>query len=185
MSFLDFLSQNQKRSMKIFDDTFLNEGECINISGGPYVGKTTFCFYLVKQNKDMKIAYVQSESLSPKYQRKLKSISNNIYLIECFDIDKLKEILQKFEIDAVIIDSLTAMAYIDHKKKLMELFDIILNKKANMVIVSQTRNAGEQKYYEHKKLLNFLSYNFEIEKESDEMIINKELRIKYNEIWKN
>jgi predicted ATP-dependent serine protease len=183
MSFLDFINKIVNKGIKIIDGVYLKQGESVHIYGEPFVGKTTMCFYIIKQNPEKSVVYVNSENLSPKYTRKLKTLSNNVYILNCFNIDWLLSILEQLHFDYLIVDSLTAMNYIANKKKLAELFDIVIDKKMNMVLVSQVRENKGRKYYEHRKLLNFMSYRIDIRKEGTEMILNDEHAIDFDEIW--
>lgn len=183
MAFLDFLDKIIHKGIKIIDGIQLKQGESVHIYGEPFVGKTTMCFYIIKQNPEKTVVYVNSENLSPKYTRKLKTLSNNVYILNCFNIDWLLSMLEQLRFDFVVIDSLTAMNYIENKKKLAELFDIVIEKKMNMVLVSQVRENKGRKYYEHRKLLNFMSYQIDIHKDGPDMVLNGEHRIEFEEIW--
>lgn len=183
MPFLDFFDKMVYKGIKITNNIFLKKGESLNIFGDSYVGKTTMCFYIIKQNPEKSVVYVNSEHLSPKYRKKLITLAKDIYILDCFNIDWLVSMLEQLKFDIVVIDSLTAMNYIENKKKLSELFDIITEKKINMILVSQIREYKGRKYYEHRKLLNFFSYKMHITKNKKEMILDDKIKIKFDEIW--
>jgi predicted ATP-dependent serine protease len=182
MNFLDFIITN-KSSIKIYEDNYLKESEIINIYGEDYCGKTSLCFYIIKQNPDKKIAYVCSENIDNIYIKKLQELSNNVYLTRCNEINELRKILEIMPIDLVIVDSLTAMAYIDNSKDIEQLFNLINNKKMNMIVVSQSRKYEGKEYFEHYKILNFFGQRIKVEKQDEYLILNQNKKININEIW--
>jgi ABC-type dipeptide/oligopeptide/nickel transport system ATPase subunit len=182
MNFFNFIISN-KDSIQIYDDNYLKESECINIYGEDYCGKTSLCFYIIKQNHDKKIAYVCSENIDEIYKNKLHELSNNVYLVHCNKIHELKTILEIMPMDLVIIDSITAMAYIDDNKDIEQLFNLINEKKMNMIIISQSRNYNGKEYFEHHKILNFFSQRIKVEKDKEYLILNQMKKINLNEIW--
>jgi predicted ATP-dependent serine protease len=182
MSFFDFITMNNN-SIKLYDDYYLKESECINIYGEDYSGKTSLCFYIIKQNPDKKIAYVCSENLDNMYKNKLHELSNNVYLTHCNEVKRLIKILDIMPIELVIVDSITAMAYIDNNKDIELLFNLINDKNINMIIVSQSRKYEGKEYFEHYKILNFFSQRIKVEKQEEYLILNQNKKINFNEIW--
>jgi len=182
MSFLDFVGKNNK-SLRIYNNIYLREGESINIYGAQYVGKTSFCFYIIKNNSNKKIVYFASEILDKLYKKKLETIQENIYLVNNTNIKDTIDIINEINPELIIIDSLTAMQYISEKNNLSRLFNLVDEKRMNLVLVSQIRNYEGKEYYEHKKILDYFAYKINIETDGKHMILNKEYKIKYNEIW--
>lgn len=172
----------KKDSIKLYADFYLKQGESLNIYGDSYVGKTTFCFYVIKRNKEKKIAYVASEPLDPCYRNKLESLAKHIYELPCINIKRIKELISEIPMDLIIIDSLTALEYIEQKKDLADFFKTIEDKNINSIVVSQIRNYKEKKSYEHSKLLNFCAYKAEIKKHDGFFIVDSN-KIDFNEIW--
>ena len=79
MSFSEAIEE-PKQTIKIINDIILKEGDIVNIYGEPYCGKTSTCFYVVKQNPDKKILYVQAEQLTAHYEQKLNQLSKNVFI---------------------------------------------------------------------------------------------------------
>ena len=181
----DFLDEKIDKAIKIYDDNFLSSGECLNIYGDYYSGKTSLCFNIIKNNTDKKIIYLVSEILDPIYLNRLYelSVNDNIYLLHCINIKSLINILNKTPVEIVIIDSLTAMDYIEEKKDIEKLFKIIRNKNINLIMVSQIREYNNQQFYEHKKILDFFSFKVKVEKNDDYIVLNGNNKIKLKEIW--
>ena len=177
MNFLDFIIKKEN-FIKLYDDNYLKKSECINIYGEDYSGKTTLCLYIIKQNSNVKIAYICSENIDNMYINKIHELSNNVYLVHCNEINQLKKIIEIMPIDLVIIDSITAMSYIDNSKDIELLFNLIDDKKMNMIIVSQSRNYDGKEYFEHYKILNFFGQRIKVEKQDEYLILNKNKKIK-------
>jgi len=183
MSFLDFLQSGKESKIKIVDDLYLRGGECINLYGDQYVGKTSFCFYVVKNNPKKKVIYVDTEILTPLYRDKLNSLSDNVYILKCSNIKSLKTLLKDLNADLIIVDSITAMNYIENKKEISDLFDFVEENKLNLILISQIREFNDKQYYEHKKLLDFFSYRIKTEKYEDSISLDNKYKINFNEIW--
>jgi archaellum biogenesis ATPase FlaH len=182
MNFLDFVT-NKNNSIKLYDDNYLKESEIVNIYGEDYSGKTSLCFYIIGQNPDKKIAYVCSENIDRMYTDKLRELSNNVYMVHCNEINQLKKILEIMPIDLVIVDSLTAMAYIDNSKDIEQLFNLINDKNMNMIVVSQSRKYEGNEYFEHYKILNYFGQRIKVEKQDEHLILNQNKKINLNKIW--
>ena len=179
-----FLKEDEEDKIKIFGNSSLDAGECLNIYGDQYVGKTTLCFYIIKNNPNKNVVYVASEVLDPLYRTKLRELTNNkVYILDCFNVESLVKIIEEVPTEIVVIDSLTAMNYIADKKDLEKLFGIISQKKIHLILVSQIRSFKGKEYYEHKKILDFFSYKIKVEKKLDCMVLDKKEKIPFSDIW--
>jgi RecA/RadA recombinase len=174
-----------KKTLRITNNMQLREGEIVNIYGNPYVGKTTFCFYIVKQNLNKKCLYVASEELNETYKNVLKEINSNVFISYSKKLKNINNFVSVLPIDYVIIDSITALEYIENQKVIDEFFNIIITKKLNAIIVSQMKNYGNKETYEHNKLINFACYKLKIEKNNDQIILNGKNKIDFKEVWSN
>lgn len=186
-SFLDFLFP-KKKTFVPYGDMWLHEGESLNIYGDALSGKTTICLHIIKQfntaNIDRQIAYVRSEPVDGKYFEKLKQLDkNNINLIETHDISHVSDMIKKINFGLVIIDSLTALKYIDLKKEIDTFFKIVEEKKMNAIVVSQGRYYYDKETYEHKKILDFYAFKVKIEKHDEKLILNNNSSIKISDVW--
>lgn len=173
MDFLDILGQRPKDTLKIYDDIILKEGEMVNIYGEPYSGKTLLCYWIMKNNPDKSVFYIDTESTPYPF---LEKIGKEITLIysQHKDINTLIDIITKSiqYIDYIIVDSVTAMIIEKSENKLFELLSVIKKYKKNLILVSQLREYNEQKFYEYKKLLNFFSYKAEVNMEGGTLVVN-------------
>jgi len=179
-----FLKEDEENKIKIFGNNFLDAGECLNIYGDQYVGKTTLCFYIIKNNPNKNVVYVASEVLDPLYRTKLRELTNNkVYILDCFNVESLVKIIEEVPTDIVIVDSLTAMNYITNKKDLEKLFDVINKKRIHLILVSQIRSFDGKEYYEHKKILDFFSFKTKVEKKLDWIVLDNKEKIPFSDVW--
>jgi chromosomal replication initiation ATPase DnaA len=178
------MSPNPKKSLKIFDDVSLMEGEILNIYGEPFVGKTLFTYYIINNNPNKVVMLFDTEnSLYPMLTEISKKIPVIYSLIN--DLKNIKDIIWKFinKVDYFIIDSITATDINDEIKSniLVNIFNIIENNNKNLILVSQNRqNCKGQMFYEDKRILDYMAYKAEVMSTIDGCIINKKYKINKN-----
>jgi ABC-type dipeptide/oligopeptide/nickel transport system ATPase component len=178
------LFNSSKKTLKIYEHKWIKEGEAINIVGEPYCGKTTTCFYIIKNNSIKNVIYIASETLDKNYKHVLHKICNSIYLLNMFDLRRINEIIEQMPIELVVIDSLTALRDMKSLKDLEKLFTIIQEKRINIIVVSQVRGFDDKIFYENKKILDFFSFRLNVEKQEDCFVLEKIIKIRYDEIWR-
>src|ERR1017187_5793449 len=151
-NFLDLIRHELIDTIEVFDNVYIKQGDIVNVFGDAYVGKTLFCYNIIKHNFDKTVLYIDTEN--SKYDL-LDKLGEHIGIgyMQVNEIDNIIKIINdSIElIDYFIIDSLTATDIEKNGNKLAELFDIIKNNNSNLIIVSQQREYKDVLFYENKK----------------------------------
>lgn len=186
MNFLDWFRQ-PKKTLKIFDDVILEEGEIINIYGEPYVGKTLMCYHIIKNNPNKTVMYLDSEN---SLYNTLENIGKKVSVIYSLvnDLSLIKNML-KINIDIAdyfIIDSITATDMEDGDKvsNLLQVINMIQIFNKNLIIVSQVRGINDRVIYENKKYLDYMAYKAEVKSIDGGCIVNNKYKINLQEVVK-
>jgi KaiC/GvpD/RAD55 family RecA-like ATPase len=185
IDFFSWLKPDKSKSLKIFDDVYLKQGEILNIYGEPYVGKTLFTYYIINNNVNKSVMLFDTEnSLYPMLEEISKKVPVIYSLIN--DLKNIKYMIWNFidRIDYFIIDSITATDVVSDNIKqniLIDIIDIIEKNNKNLIMVSQNRqNTKGQMFYEDKKVLDFMSYKAEVKEVENGCIINNKYKINKN-----
>lgn len=156
MNFLDILEKRPEPTVNIYDGITLKQGEMVNIYGEPFSGKTLLCYWIINSNPDKTVFYFDTECSPYPFLEKAGEDIPIVYS-NAKEVEKIIDIIIRSIdlLDYIIIDSLTGMILEEHERQLLDMITVIKKHKKNLLVVSQLREWNEQKFYEHKKLLNF------------------------------
>lgn len=173
MNFLSILDKTPEPTINLYDGIVLKQGEMVNVFGEPFSGKTLLCYWIINNNPDKTVFYFDTEcSPYPYLERAGEDIP--IVYSNAKEADKMLDIIIRSIdlLDYVIIDSLTGVILEQHERKLLDMITLIKKNKKNLIVVSQFREYNQEKFYEHKKLLNFFSYKAEVKREGGVTVVN-------------
>jgi hypothetical protein len=184
INFFNWLKPDKSKSLKIFDDVYLRQGEILNIYGEPYVGKTLFTYYIINNNINKSFMLFDTEnSLYPMLEEISKKVPVIYSLIN--DLKNIKYMIWNFidKVDCFIIDSITATDVDNDIKQniLIDIFNIVEKNNKNLIMVSQNRqNCKGQMFYEDKKIIDFMSYKAEVKDCENGCMVNNKYKINKN-----